>query len=687
MAFMNLKRNKNDDGIFRIQEGKFEKLDGSYRDTWSDDYLMGKETGKGSLKRSIDFGRLRYLYVAIFISISLIMGRTAWLQIVKGDYYFEMAEGNRVRIERLAARRGVIYDRNYHPMVRNVANFMLYVIPSDLPVDEAKKKELAGKISEILADLKPEEVLALIDSVKPRSYESYQPLFIADNIEYEKAIKLDLLSSQAKGVVLSSKTRREYNLYCQSLSHVLGYTGKISPEELKKYGEEYLPIDYVGKVGVEYFWENQLRGQDGKKQVEVDALGKVKKIIGEEEGTDGNNLVLALDMNMQKKMEEVITSRLKGTKMSKAVAIILDPRNGEVLTMVNFPAYNNNVFARGITKDEYGVLLNHPDKPLFNRAVSGEFPSGSVIKPVIAAAALEEGVINENTTFTSSGGLRIGEWFFPDWKGGGHGVTNVRKAIAESVNTFFYYIGGGFEDFVGLGVDRIAKYGKIFGLASQTGIDLSGEEDGFLPSKEWKEETKNERWYIGDTYHLAIGQGDLIVTPLQVSVYTSAFANGGKIFRPHLIRQVLSFDDKLVGNVSEGPVRDLVAAKMVSEKNIQIVREGMRQTVTSGSARSLGSVPVEVAGKTGTAQWSTKKAPHAWFTGFAPYDNPELAITILVEEGEGGDLTAVPIAREFLEWYYKEYKKPGGELINPEAQSTVAQASQAPAAATSTPGR
>ncbi len=227
-------------------------------------------------------------------------------------------------------------------------------------------------------------------------------------------------------------------------------------------------------------------------------------------------------------------------------------------------------------------------------------------------------------------------------------MTNVRRALAESINTFFYYIGGGYQDFTGLGLDRLVKYEKMFGLDTQAGIDLPGEAAGFLPAKEWKEKTKGERWYIGDTYHLAIGQGDILVTPLQVADYTAVFANGGSLYRPHFIRQVLNSQDQLIGEVESKPIK----SGFISAKNIEIVREGMRQTVTAGSAQSLQSVPVAVAGKTGTAQWSTTKPTHAWFTGFAPYDKPQIVITILIESGGEGSATAVPIANEVLTWYF-----------------------------------
>jgi penicillin-binding protein 2 len=280
--------------------------------------------------------------------------------------------------------------------------------------------------------------------------------------------------------------------------------------------------------------------------------------------------------------------------------------------------------------------------------VSGEFPSGSTIKPIFAAGALQEKVITEVTSFLSTGGLRIGEWFFPDWKTGGHGVIDVKKAIANSVNTFFYYIGGGYGDFKGLGVSGLVKYARLFGLGEPTGIDLPGERAGFVPTADWKEQIKKEPWYIGDTYHFAIGQGDVLVTPLQVANYTAAIANGGILYEPHLVSKILGEDNKIIEEIK--PV--VIRRDFIDTANLKIVRAGMRETVTLGSARSLNALPVSVAGKTGTAQWSTKKSPHAWFIGFAPYDNPQVAIMVLVEEGVEGSTIAVPIAKDILNWYF-----------------------------------
>ncbi|MDD5072104.1 MAG: penicillin-binding protein 2 [Patescibacteria group bacterium] len=652
MKFRSKKDNKDDP--FVIKSGRFGQVRGfSYRLGWTEDsFTPGGGEEKETVGRTFDFSKLRLISVFIILSLLILAGRSAWLQIVKGDYYYSLAEGNRIRIERLEPKRGIIYDRNLDPLVRNVANSLLYFIPADLPRDKEDRNKIIEEIAEILSDLPAEEIKEKLAKIKIGALDSYQPLFLADNISYEKAMLLYLKSADMPGVFLASKTRREYDLSAPSLAHILGYTGKINERELEKSGDEYLPIDYIGKTGIEYFWENELKGESGKKYIEVDALGKEKKIISQSKTSDGRNLILSLDFGLQKKLEEVIGAYLKKLNLNRAAAVIMDPNNGEILALSSFPAYDSNKFAKGITSEDYAALLNSPDNPLFNRVISGEYPSGSTIKPVIAAAALQEKIISERTSFLSVGGIRIGQWFFPDWKAGGHGSTDVRKAIAQSVNTFFYYIGGGYEDFFGLGVERIVNYAKLFGLGAQTGIDLPGEAAGFLPTQEWKEKVKGERWYIGDTYHLAIGQGDLLATPLQVASYTSVFANGGRLYRPHLVKEVLTSEDKPVREVENSPTR----SDFIDSYNISVVRQGMRQTITSGSAASLGSLPVAVAGKTGSAQWSTKEKTHAWFTGFAPYNNPEIVITVLVERGGEGSEVAVPIVREVLEWYFNKHE-------------------------------
>jgi penicillin-binding protein 2 len=248
----------------------------------------------------------------------------------------------------------------------------------------------------------------------------------------------------------------------------------------------------------------------------------------------------------------------------------------------------------------------------------------------------------------STGGIKIGSWFFPDWKAGGHGLTDVRKALAESVNTFFYAVGGGYGDIQGLGIDRLKKYAELFGLNHQLGIDLPGEASGFIPSKVWKESVKKEQWYIGDTYHLSIGQGDLLVTPLQVSSYMAAVANGGILFKPQIVNKITDASGNLVKELKPEVIRE----NFIKPEYLQVVREGLRQAVTAGSSRALADLPFTSAGKTGTAQFGNENKTHAWFTAFAPYENPEIVITVIVEGGGQGNELALPIAKQALQWWF-----------------------------------
>ncbi len=668
---------------FVIKEGdfKFGQLkDSAYYTDWTEHSFLSDSKDKEVVGRTFNVKKLLPIKLFVLFFLLVLAGRTAWLQVAKGAHYAGLAEGNRLRIENIEPKRGIIYDNQNRPLVRNKANFVLSLRPIDLPKDDLERDKLLRYLSHVIDDLSETQVVAADSSfnlvsdgpsfqlmqdalakVRPRSLEAYQPIFITDNIPYDQALRLILERDSLPGVIIDTKIRREYPFTASnndgslpdlsSLAHVLGYTGKITEEALKRLGGQYSLIDYVGKTGLEYYWEKELKGINGRKNIEVDALGRRKKVVSEVAPTAGYNLQLSLDLDLQRQAEVVTKSWLDKTKTARASVIIMNPNNGQILALVSLPAYDNNQFAGGISQEDYDKFLADENNPLFNRAISGEVPSGSTIKPVVAAAALQEKVVSENTSFLSNGGLRIGQWFFPDWKAGGHGTTDVRKALAESVNTFFYYVGGGYQDFTGLGVDRLVKYMRLFGLGEKTGIDLNGESAGFVPSQDWKEKTKNEAWYIGDTYHISIGQGDIITTPLQVANFTAAVANGGRLYQPTLVKALLSEDNQVIRSIEPKIIRQ----GFIDGYNLQVVREGMRQTVTAGSARSLSVLPVAAAGKTGTAQWSSKKANHAWFTGFAPYEQPEITITVLVEEGREGSEVAVPIAREILAWYFRDY--------------------------------
>jgi penicillin-binding protein 2 len=687
--FIESKQQQNDDP-FSVKEGSFhfgQLKDSFYYTDWTEGSFLADTSHKEMVTRSFDFGQLKYFGAVAVLALALLLGRAFWLQVTKNNYYSSLSENNRLRAEIIEPKRGIIYSANLQPLVRNKANFVLYFKPIDLPSNELMRDDLLRQISQIVgegnvATVSPAttnnatQTLAAgrisvasdnaifyqlkdtLAKIKMGSLESYQPLFVADNIDYDKAMLLALKMPDWPGVFLSSKIRREYILPSatsspdvlgeSSFSHILGYTGKIAVDELQALGPDYSSIDYVGKTGLEASWEKELRGTPGRKNIEVDALGRQKQIVSQISAVDGDNLELSLDSALQQKIEEITQSYIQKAKLHQAAVIMMNANTGEILAMVSLPAYNNNLFAGGISQTDYSKFLNDPSQPLFDRAVSGEFPSGSTIKPIFAAGALQSKIITEFTTVMSTGGLHIGQWFFPDWKVGGHGLTDVKKALALSVNTFFYYIGGGYQDFKGLGVDGLAKYARLFGLGSLTGIDLPGERPGFVPTAAWKLATKKEAWYVGDTYHFAIGQGDVLVTPLQVANYTAAIANGGTLYQPHLVSKVLDSNNNVLYNIAP----KVLVSHLIDPANLQIVRAGMRQTITAGSARSLNTLPVQVAGKTGTAQWSTVKAPHAWFIGFAPYDKPQIVIEVLVEEGVGGDVIAAPIAKDILNWYF-----------------------------------
>ncbi|MFH1427659.1 MAG: penicillin-binding protein 2 [Patescibacteria group bacterium] len=656
---------KRQSNPFSIKEGKFRdsKLEAGYRLQWTEEGILGQreaETPGEQMGRNIARQKIFWLVIFLITGFSFLFIKTAYLQIAQRDSFQRLSQNNRIREQRLPADRGVIYDSQHKVLAYNTPVFYLEIIPAD--VHNSDYEEVTGQsISNVIGNILGKEIIETVDYLliknKKTTMTSYQPQVVVENIEYNQALQLIMLTKDMPGVSVQIRAQRHYDLSALSLSHILGYTGIITAEEYENKNEQYSLIDYLGKTGIEKIWENELRGQHGSKYIEVDALGKEKRIINQQEKQDGYNLVLSIDVGLQQKIETEVLSQLKKIGAQRAAVVALDPRNGEVLAMVSTPSFNVNDFAHGIDSDKYSNLINNSNLPLFNRAVSGEFPTGSTFKPVVVAAALQENIITKNTKFNSTGGISVKSWFFPDWKTGGHGLTDARKALAWSVNTFFYYIGGGYpsetglrEEFTGLGVEKITGYARLFGLGAPLGIDLPNEASGFLPSKSWKEEVKKELWYIGDTYHLAIGQGDITATPLQVASYTAFFANQGKLYKPHVVKELLNSDNTLAKKIEP----EILRYDFIDQENINTVRQGMRDAVEYGSVSSMQIVPVAVAGKTGTAQWSSTKNTHSWFTGFAPFDNPEIAITVIVEEGGEASDAAVPIARRVLQWYFSQ---------------------------------
>ncbi|MCD4760793.1 penicillin-binding protein 2, partial [bacterium] len=500
---------------------------------------------------------------------------------------------------------------------------------------------LFNELSEILVLDKNE----LEERVYSKS-DSTESVLVFENLTYEIAIELMIKSEDYPSLQIRHEPRRQY--FSQlGMSHILGYLGAVDKDDIKDKNYNY--HDRIGKNGLEMNYEDILKGNDGIRQVEVDALFREKSILSMSEPIDGQDLVLTIDAKAQQKLFEIMVDTAARYNKPKIAAVVLDPNDGGVLAMSSLPSFDNNIFTIILNKEEYNKIIEDPNIPLLNRVVGGTYPLGSIFKTVVSAAALEEELIDENFRVQSTGGIEVGGSFFPDWRAGGHGWTDIYWALADSVNTFFYSIGGGNNTWLsqGLGADKIIEYAKKFGLDKSTKIDLNSEVDGFLPSKAWKEETFGERWYLGDTYNLSIGQGYLLATPLQAAVLMSYFANDGVVYQPHFIKEIK------IGEQTELYQPELALTNVISSDNLNIIRKGLRMTITDGTAQSLQSVPVKIAGKTGTAQFNRNKTPHSWMTAFGPYDDAKVVMAVLVEEG-GDTGVAVVVVRKFMEWYFSQ---------------------------------
>lgn len=609
--------------------------------------LTEKDTAR--IEWPLDRRRSTYFFILGVLLLSIFAGRLAYLNLVRGGEYQAMAERNSLRSLVLVAPRGIIYDRFGEPLVQNEPSLDAVIVPNDLPQDVTHRSQVLERTREFF---EPETEL-WESLVKRLETKSLQPVLVRSHIEQGLIVRFLTERKQFPGVVLMKNAEREY-LDGKVFAHLLGYEGKIRPEEYAELKDEgYLMTDAIGKQGVERSYESDLRGVHGKQLIEVDALGEVKKELGVVPPQKGSDLFLTIDAGLQREAYRVMEEAFRKANLKKGALIALDPRSGAVRALVSFPSYDNNLFSGGISGAAYSELTNNPDKPLFNRSIAGEYPPGSTIKPILAGAALAEGIISAETSIESRGGIRVGRFFFGDWKA--HGFTDLRRAIAVSSDVYFYSIGGGYGNISGLGIDRMRQYEERFGWGRKTGIDLPGEQDGFLPTPEWKQERFGERWYIGDDYNASIGQGYVTATPLQVVNATAAIANGGVLYQPRVVEAVQP------GSAEQLKKTSIIAnEEILSADILRIVREGMRETVTEGTAQSLNDLPVAVAGKTGTAQFGGGKQTHGWFASFAPYEDPELAMVVLVEDQpEESTYHAVPITKSLYQWYF-ENRKSGG---------------------------
>ncbi len=595
-----------------------------------------------------------------FLFLCFALAFSFYYQIVQRAAFTRQAEENRLRLLFHEAPRGLIFDRYGKVLAENKMVFEVLALSAELPSDDTLLQGEARKVAEILG-FDANAIFLKLEGIRKKNVAEPQVVF--SDIPSSSALVVKAKEAELTGIFLSSRFERVYP-YGSAFSHLLGYTGKVREDELKQ-DPTLGPKDMVGRNGLEAFYDKFLRGEEGKTVYEVDARLESREKETEVGYLAGNNLLLSIDAEFQKVLYGSLGAAI-GTRFGGGAAVALDPKTGEVLALVSFPGYDNNLFAQGISSQEFSNLTKDRQRPLFNRTVSGEYSSASTIKPLIAIAALKEKIIDPLKKIPAFGSLVVPNPYDPekpsvfrDWRV--HGFVDMREAIANSANVYFYIIGGGFrgkveEYFVdqkGLGIENIKKYLTLFGWGKSLGIDLPGEKSGFLPDPEWKAEHNkaDPTWRVGDTYITSIGQGSLLVTPLQLTVAHAVFANGGKLLKPFIVKSVVDSETNLTVQTREPEV---LRTLDFSQAEMDVIREGMRLTIAAGSARRLSDLPFSVAGKTGSAQVSSSlENTNAVFVSFMPYEDPKLVLTILVEGGGEGGATAVPIAKEALRWYWE----------------------------------
>ncbi len=599
---------------------------------------------------------LGWLVFAVFLVIAGLFLRVSFLQIVKYDHYKKQSENNRIRKISLSAPRGIIYDRNHKVLATNTPQFDLSLVPVLVPKNEADRtRQFRGVADFLHIDAKEIE-----DKYLAEKKESFIPVTIKEDLSREEALRTEIKTMNWTGFILEKKAKRLYP-NGEKTSHILGFTGKINETELKE-NKEHVLSDIIGKEGVEQIYENFLKGEKGGRQLEVNSKGETQRFLSTENPKIGKSLVLSLDLDLQNEAFNMLKAKNEEMEGNGGSLVALDPRDGSVLALANFPSFDNNDFVNKISREKLQEITNDAKQPLFNRAIGGTYPPGSTFKPLMAVAALNENIISKDEIIDCPASIQVGQWQFRDWKF--HGPSDLKKAIAESVNPYFYIIGGGYGDKKGLGQDRIKDYATLFGMGEKLGIDIPQENAGLVPGPAWKKEIKNEPWYIGDTYHLSIGQGDLLTTPLQIASYISAIINGGKLYRPHLSSYIENpeSEKEKTEKVIERIEPEIIRENIASEKSLKEVKEAMVETVASekGSARILkeleGKYNIKIGGKTGTAQTGEEEKYHAWFVGFAPVENPEIVVVAMVEKGGEGYETALPIVERVMDVYFRNYR-------------------------------
>jgi len=586
--------------------------------------------------------RLSITSAAVVVALLLLVLRLWALQIVQGEEMSVLSENNRIRMRRMAATRGRIVDRHGKVLVESEASYDAILVPEDARDLEGMVETLAQYLDQSTA-----ETTAILERAAGRP--RFQEIVLKRDLAWEEVVAIETHQTELPGVTVNVTPKRYYPEGV-SLAHVLGYVGEVTREDLER-SKTYRSGDLIGKSGLEQVFDGKLRGVNGGRHVEVDALGRELRVLDKVDATAGQTLVLSVDLDLQRAAEQALGNRV-------GAVVALDPNNGDVLAMASHPSFDPNLFNGGIRQTDWKELVDHPRKPMTQRAFRGQYPPGSTFKFVVAAAALEEGTINPFTGIHCGGSHRLGRRNFRCWRAGGHGRVNVVQALAQSCDVFFYQVGQK------LGIDTIARYARAFGLGAPTGIVLGNEKGGIIPDRQWKLDNMKEPWYPGETLPVAIGQGYVTATPLQMAHAVGGLAVGRR-YRPRLVLRT----EDVEGTIVETLPAELVSGLDIKASVLDEVRQGLVQVVNSsgGTGRNAAVEGIVVAGKTGTSQVVTlgrkrikaldmpwQHRDHAWFVAFAPAEAPEVAMAVLLEHADGGGgKVAAPVAGAVLNEYFR----------------------------------
>jgi penicillin-binding protein 2 len=559
----------------------------------------------------------------IELCLVIILLRFFYLQVYNKDFYVDLSQRNYLKSMVLPAPRGLIYDRNNNVLAENKIVYSVYLIPP-YKFDKEKLKNLA----EILG-LKMEDLQKIYSKISP-----YMPAYLLKRkLTPKEIILLEVSRDYLPSFTINMEFDRFYP-YGSIASHIIGYMGEVSKDELENEELDYSLGEKSGKYGLEASYEKILRGKKGFRGISLYAYREKKIITAQKDPIPGRSIVSTIDIELQKVAEEALGEE-------KGVVIVSNPWTGEILALVSHPSFDPNKFIEGFTKKEWEELIKNPDNPLNNRAISSLYPPGSIFKLVVALSALENNKVSSEDRFYCPGEYKIGKYTFRCWKKGGHGHLDFIEGIAQSCNVVFFNVG------LRIGDKSIEDYAKRFFLDSKTGIDIPGELKGFIPSREWKMERLREPWYPGDTLNLSIGQGYILVTPMEIHAMMSMIATEGILYKPHLVSKIIGMDSK------EEVINPEVVGKVsISQNSWAVLKKGMKKVVDEGTGLATRIPGVNISGKTGTAE-NPHGESHAWFSCFFPSENPQYVVTVFVEHGKSGGGRAAPIAKKVIEYIVK----------------------------------